>query len=110
MEHLLIYFDSLRSVTEIIDWSFYKYNNTKIVVAYWIDYMDLLSEEKQLKDIYRGMVKAKKRGWVLNLHGHNIGKKNTYLFTSYEKLEKIVSYANELKLRFIKMEDIFSFR
>ena len=105
---LLEHFDSLRSVTEVSDWSFYRYNDKKVVAAYWIDYLELYPEEYQMKDIFAGMRKAKRNGWVLNLQGHLISDEDKFLHTSFDKLEEIVAYARELGLQFFKMEDLFS--
>lgn len=109
-DYLSKYFNSFRDSIEVIDWCFYKFNNNRVVSAYWIDDMDILSNETQLEVIRKGLQKAKDRGWVLNLYGHsiNIDDKSRSGQASSTKIMQIIEYAKELGLTFYRMEDLFS--
>ena len=110
LEH---FFDSLRSVSPFVDWCYYKGNDNRVIAAYWIDSLEMVSEESLLKNVYGALRKAKRRNFILNLYGHNINvdghiNNGTDYETSLSRLQKIINYARELELKFFRMEDLFS--
>jgi hypothetical protein len=69
--------------------------------------IDDVTYNNSIEDIYDGILRAKQEDKILILYGHNPVENNPQLYqTSFDRLEKILTYVSENNLNFYKISEI----